>query len=392
MAKIEKVDAVEYNNRKILLDDLAGYSIKRINNHFVYDAIVSLENSYAIVERDGKMGMIDINGTEIIPCIYGYVEHFKDGYAVVQGLDNEHYGYVDNTGKETISLQFGMAYEFNEDRAAVKSPITSLWGYIDKLGELVISYKYSQVFSFNEGMAVVCNAVTGLFGYIDSTGAEVIPCKSDYAFNFDNGVATRIEGSKFFVVTNDGTIVETGDFDLGDSPSTQNETKKALTSDTKVNTTYLNKMLAEIKDVSKEIEILTRNDLVGYVRINGLQKELVTDIIYDGAIEFTDGLGALQKNNKWGFVNANGKFITNGFYYYNQLLKETVNYRFTVDIDGLETPVLLPEWYGIKTMNDDNTEKITWYNNERIRDLRYEKNLEEETETIYYDINPKKMN
>lgn len=58
------------------------------------------ENGYARVGLDGKEGVINETGKEIVPIKYDKVFNFENGYARVRLNYKE--GFVDKTGKEII--------------------------------------------------------------------------------------------------------------------------------------------------------------------------------------------------------------------------------------------------------------------------------------------------
>ena len=379
MIMTEKIEGVEYCHQKVLIEDLNEYNITKINNNFVYDDVIGAENNYAIVRRGQGIGMIDIYGEEIVPCIYGAVWYFTDGFAVVQAATNNLFGYVNNAGKEIIEPQFQMAYHFNEKMAAVQSTDNHFWGYINEIGELIIPYKYSAVSSFYEGLAAVKFAATGLWGFINKQGKEIIACENEYVSDFENGKAIVKNGSTCYSIGNDGSIIETVDMTNPDDFYNQiKDAQNYFPSDLKKDKAFFNKFLANLKEVPSTINVYRRNDLYGYVNN---YNEKITSIDYDDAKPFIDGIGALKKNNKWGLVNTSGEFITSGIYLYEPLIKQTINYRYMQKSDGLDQPIALNEIYGLK-ITVDNVITYNWYTTKKERDEYYESNTRGEAKEL----------
>lgn len=67
-----------------------------------YDKIQIMYNGMYRVEKDGKKGIFNQNGKEILPTEYDYISQFKDGYALLFDTDeNGLVGYVDEKGTVT---------------------------------------------------------------------------------------------------------------------------------------------------------------------------------------------------------------------------------------------------------------------------------------------------
>ena len=112
------------------------------NAEFYYRAMRDGEN--------GKSYMADENGTAVTPCIYNDPhsfglerrEYYSEGYAAVE--KDGKIGFIDLFGKEVIPFLYqnaGMAVsKFNEGLAWIKKD--NAFGAIDKNGEVVIPFDY----------------------------------------------------------------------------------------------------------------------------------------------------------------------------------------------------------------------------------------------------------
>ena len=61
-----------------------------------YDFIHAYQEDRAVVELDGKLGIIDRSGKEIVPPKYDFIRVYQEGRAVVR-LDGK-YGVIDGDG------------------------------------------------------------------------------------------------------------------------------------------------------------------------------------------------------------------------------------------------------------------------------------------------------
>ena len=74
-------------------------------------------DSVALVERDGKLGFVDLEGRFVVPLSFSQAYHFSQGLAPVR-LDN-HWGYINNRGDIYLPFIFDIASPFRYGRAEV---------------------------------------------------------------------------------------------------------------------------------------------------------------------------------------------------------------------------------------------------------------------------------
>jgi hypothetical protein len=71
-----------------------------------------------VLTKDGKMGYINMEGEEFIPCKYEEIFPFENGKAKVQRATK--YGYINEQGEEIIECKFSFIGPFKNGRAVVK--------------------------------------------------------------------------------------------------------------------------------------------------------------------------------------------------------------------------------------------------------------------------------
>lgn len=143
------------------------------------------ENEHvALCSYRGHEGIIDVDGNVIVPFLYSSINGFiwdESGRLAVVN-DEGLLGHVDVNGKEVIPCQFPFQIPseplcFHEDRFAVCDK-NGLIGFINPQGEVVIGYQFHGVSKFQNGLCPVMNA-NNKWGYIDRDGSLRI----DYLFN-----------------------------------------------------------------------------------------------------------------------------------------------------------------------------------------------------------------
>lgn len=200
---------------------------------FIYDDVRRFSNGVAWTVKDGKWGLIDVDGNTKIPhnipyCIRWFYE-FSNEMAVWEGLGSsvDKYGYISKEGEQVIHPVYDSAYKFNEGYAVVYNSDLQNYSIIDKYNNPILTLDgteytfYSQYDEaqrieddkrcVSEGLLKVAKtlsspktyyesypeaAVEGSvlhlvekFGYIDVQGNVVIPFMFEYASTFNCGLA-----------------------------------------------------------------------------------------------------------------------------------------------------------------------------------------------------------
>lgn len=289
----------------------------RVDITMEYDYISDYCNGYALVNKDGKNGVINKSGTIIIPLKYDYITRYVDGiffegYAAVGVYDDEGnttFGFADECGKIVIPIKYSYVGRFSNGIASValrNSEGMYREGLIDSKGKVILPIEYNSVawsgeenvaivdkngkeyiinrsgkkiadlpnknydgFSaFNEGRAWVSKDYK--CGYIDVSGKEVIPMIYDYVWgdtrdlrrNFENGVApARISGKHGYIDVDGNEIIP---------------------------------IIHEASGaVSEDVVCLKLNGKWAYYDIWGNQ---ITAYIFDEASEFDNGLATVSLN------------------------------------------------------------------------------------------------
>ena len=176
--------------------------------------------SLCAVYEDGKIGFINTQGFEVIPCIYLGSSVFSNGLASVCLASSEkgEYGFINEKGEVVIPLKFiqtgtssfsnGLARAsvggktvlidtigkvvFKTDKGNIQGhnfglvevitkPNRKGWGWVNFKDEFVIQPTYDYAVNFNEdGYAIVER--DGLKGAIDTTGKVVIPLRYETVY------------------------------------------------------------------------------------------------------------------------------------------------------------------------------------------------------------------
>lgn len=164
-------------------------------------------NDLTWVKMGRKWGCIDKKGNMVIDTNYVSINDFHEGLAFVW-IDDDYPVCIDKKGKVVIKeLPKGLHRSdhliFSESLARVK--VDGKYGYIDKTGKFAIQPQFYSASDFSCGMALIMTE-NAMHGYIDKTGRIVIEPKYEMAESFSEGLAAvclkngTLEKRKYFFI------------------------------------------------------------------------------------------------------------------------------------------------------------------------------------------------
>lgn len=91
------------------------------------------------VDKKGKVGFVDKNGSQVIKCVYESAYPFSDGYAIVSKSGK--LGIIDATGKVVLPLKYTSIMPWNKSLYLIKAG--KVQGLASHDGKVVLPTKYS---------------------------------------------------------------------------------------------------------------------------------------------------------------------------------------------------------------------------------------------------------
>ncbi|MCB0707387.1 MAG: WG repeat-containing protein [Saprospiraceae bacterium] len=324
-------------------------------------------NDVAIVSRDGKWGMVNDLGKELIPCEYDEVRFLENTDNKILRIykKSEKYGLIDTLGQVRVNMVYEEIGSFSEGYLAVRR--NGLWGFVDAAGVEVIECQYRAVGDFSEGLVPV--KVGRLWGFINESGAVVVDFKFTRTGNFQTGLAWFFEGGKYGYVDRTGEVVipaifeKAYDFEDG-LARVVSEQKYGIIDQTGryvLRPKYLKIYEFEYNGLAK---VSYGNDRVRYGMIDR-RGTLITDQGYQEIRPFREGLAAVKVKESYGFINANGKLVVDADFakvadfqdglaavhrdgrcgYIDTRGKETIEINFSKCLDFVEGKAVVYEGY-----------------------------------------------
>lgn len=237
-----------------------------------FDTVGKFVEGLAVVEKNGKLGMINKQNKLVVPYKYFYISDMKDGVAIVSN-DRYYKGLIDKNGKEIVKPQYDDMFTFEYGRAVVKK--NGKYGYIDKSGKVKIKIEYMDAFSFTPnsgGVAIVADKSNEFV--IDVNGKKLTKLNYDVTSDFYDRVAPFIDGKSkaqlHGLLDSKGTIVLKPTYD-------------------------------GIEAFSEGLARVKKDGMFGFIDTKG---KLVFPLIYNNALEFKNGYAQVNYNGKWGYIKS----------------------------------------------------------------------------------------
>lgn len=173
--------------------------------------------------------------------------------------------------------------------------------YIDVTGEEVISFNGLGL-GFSDGLAAVCDTTTKKWGFINTSGTIVIDCKYDNVENFDNGI------SAVQTISNDNS----------------SEIKREYIN--KYGETIYSPYSNHLMKYSEGLAVIEDNNKYGFMNSEG---KIIIECKYDNVSPFYDGISRVSQNNRCVYINKQGNtlfsFDDGSERFYSGLLEITDN-------------------------------------------------------------------
>lgn len=300
-----------------------SFSQVQLDKNAYFDYIGPFRNGFAPVAIDNKFGFINGNLQLIVPCIYENYQSWDLGACFVHGLVpvklNGKWGMIDTLGKEVLNFEYTWINPMHVVAGITVLCKNNKLGFINKMGEFITPIHYDKIWYPKNGL---CKVERGsLIGYIDTTGKEIIPCKYEdgHSLSKEGLIPVKLKGKWGYMNKQEKVIIPfqyefAGEFNEG-LATVSNANSAGFISvkgDTIIPFVYTKNKYYEFSNGFVQI---TKNDKYGYINKQG---KVVVPFEYDDCYsDNTNGLLVLAKGKQKGLCDSTGKLIL-GFDY-NQI-------------------------------------------------------------------------
>lgn len=307
------------------------------------------ESNVLKVEKDGKYGLINLLGKELLPCEYEQIATIEGVKNALKIEKDEKYGVVDGEGKIVLKTEYADVTNLGEDIKdgfIIKSD-EEKYGIVNYSGELVLDAIYEgiekvygndlyvidksnkQVLVKSDGTEVLTsgydeitdvlkNAENGIiikknnkYGVIKTTGDKVIDTKYEELKETKSGIFIAKENDKYGIIDIEGNSKiefkyksliynESADIYIAEGENFDNE---IIDGDYNVR---LAGILVDFSDEKDYIELRINNEYKYYNF--KLEEKNVSDIFTSNTLFLS------KKDGKYGFLDKSGNVVVDYIY------------------------------------------------------------------------------
>ena len=272
--------------------------------------------------RDGKFGLLNQSGEELIPFRYEEICPLKENRAIVR--KNNRYGFSDHAGKEVIEVKYDSAQNFERGLSIVR--LKNKYGIINRKGDLILPLVYDQIKKINKNMFAVQEG-NNQWALHNRAG----PRLNDRYFNsidvFSNGYAIASnKNGQFGIIDKEGNFLITPEYDSFQRLSNGNfivskQNKFGILSKKDTLSVPLN--FDWLGNESEKTLVASDSGMVWLVDMKGNQQseqKFPTFNNFKAEMKLINGLLKMKKDSLYGMINKIGKVIID--FKYDEIINE----------------------------------------------------------------------
>ena len=277
-----------------------------------YDEITALKGvtNNLLVKKDGKVGLVNEKGQTIVNTEYKDIKTLKEGYKneYIIVNDNNQYGIISTTGTVIIEPKYeDVKYLNNSEMFAIKD--AGVWKLINKDNQILIDGGYDNIIEAKGENVVVEKG--GKYGVVTTKNEEKIPVEYEQIkYTFSIYYIAKTGGKYGIINLNNEQVkdfnyinmdyVEKGDFIQADVSDTETVIFDNNLSE------KINGIVSEINQEKGYIKVYTNNEYKYYNF--KFEEKKSSDILT------SNNLFLSKKDGKYGYVNKEGKLIVDYIY------------------------------------------------------------------------------
>lgn len=277
-----------------------------------YDEITALKGvtNNLLVKKDGKVGLVNEKGQTIVNTEYKDIKTLKEGYKneYIIVNDNNQYGIISTTGTVIIEPKYeDIKYLNNSEMFAIKD--AGVWKLINKDNQILIDGGYDNIIEAKGENVVVEKG--GKYGVVTTKNEEKIPVEYEQIkYTFSIYYIAKTGGKYGIINLNNEQVkdfnyinmdyVEKGDFIQADVSDTETVIFDNNLSE------KISGIVSEINQEKGYIKVYTNNEYKYYNF--KFEEKKSSDILT------SNNLFLSKKDGKYGYVNKEGKVIVDYIY------------------------------------------------------------------------------
>ena len=335
LENIDKYDNVWYEENVLRIKKNGKYGLIDFNGKELlpaeYDEIIGLEGiaNSIIIKKDGKVGLVNDNGSIIIEPVYTEIKNLGDTYKEGYITKNEEgkYGIISTTKKQILENKYDEIEQiYLKDYYLVKEGEKRK--LIDSKGNTIIEKGFDEIKSATSNGIIFVK--DNLYGEINTAGEITIEAKYQELKEAKNGIYIAKLNDKYGII--DQNQIEKISFNY--TGITYNQKAEIyLAEDAEYKTSIIDNnfnvkitgILSEINE-DKEYIRMRINDEYKYYNLKGEEKSN-TEILKDNTLFLS------KKDGKYGYVDKKGNVVVD--YIYDDATEQNEYGYSAIKKDGL---------------------------------------------------------
>jgi len=263
-----------------------------------YDDAHSFNNGKAMVIRGDKYNYIDKKGK----LLGDWVDYPDDYHA---SFKNGFFGFIDKNGKLVIDYKFNFASDFKNGMAKVRigSNKDAKYAYINRSGKYKTKL-YNELSDFDHNLAIA--GLDGKYVVIDTSGKEISQIY-DKIYKYREGMARVEKDGKYSFINRKGfqfsDWYENAEDFVGGRAKIKMYDKWGFVS--RDGTLAVRPDYDQVWNYQNNIAKVKKDNKYAFIDLNG---KLITEW-FDRLYMFSEDRAVIALNNKWGYVDIYGKIV-----------------------------------------------------------------------------------
>lgn len=275
-----------------------------------YESIIALKGikNSILVKKDGKFGIVNSDGTVIVPAEYisvsALTNDYKNGF-LIKNLENK-FGIIKSDGQIALECKYDDIKNIEDNNNYIVKE-NGKWKVITADGTVFLEGKVDNAVAMNYGNVIIKN--NGKFGIIDFEEKNIVPAEYEsLTYMYEDRYAAKKDGKFGVINSKNETVVEFKYNEIFYNQTTayikaknDNGNYDYMTRD------FAIKLTAGEENVYNTFISIKTGDVIKYYNYK-LEEKSNKDVYT------TNTLFVYQENGKYGFVNKDGKTVVEAKY------------------------------------------------------------------------------
>lgn len=186
----------------------SAYSLKNVDDKIIsgqYDGISAFQQERAIIQKDGKFGVLTLEGKELIPPTYKYISDFKNNLAIV--FQGDFAGVINLQGEIVVPIEYdNLSFFKNGHALAYKNKKLGLISSDNKVIHPFV-WDEASMLDFTQDFQTFVFRKGATYGVATISGEILIHPQSKELFHISDEEVAFVDQNKIGVMNHDSNVL-----------------------------------------------------------------------------------------------------------------------------------------------------------------------------------------